>query len=246
MARARNLKPSFFMDDDIAEIHPLGRLLFQGLWCVADREGRLADKPKKIKAELLPYDNCNVERLLQDLDEARFIVRYERDGKRYIQVRQFKKHQNPHVKEPPSMIPPPDEHHANTGTGTAPAPDEHGAKPEVAGRIPDSGFPLTDSGFRIADPPSPPPDPGLPHPLREHRNGSAAVALARPATAKTGGKRGESTPTAIGALTANALGMDPGELDRLGKEYGMQPKAKELRDEFHLRVAQERQRRATA
>jgi hypothetical protein len=242
MPRARNLKPSFFTDDELAEQPPLGRLLFQALWCLADREGRLEDKPRKIKAEALPYDTCNIDRLLKDLHDARFIVRYEHDGKRYIQIRQFLKHQNPHVKEHPSTIPAPDSPPAKHGAETGQAPEN----PERAGLIVDSGFPLPDSGFRIADAPSPPPDPGLPHPLREHRNGSAASPLVRPATAKTVGKRGESTPTAIGALTANALGMDPGELDRLGKEYGMQPKAKELRDEFHLRVAQERQKRAAA
>ena len=54
MARARNLKPSFFTNDILAEVPALGRLLFQGLWCVADREGRLADRPRKLKAEILP------------------------------------------------------------------------------------------------------------------------------------------------------------------------------------------------
>ena len=37
--RARNLKPGFFKNETLAEIEPLGRLLFQGLWCMADREG---------------------------------------------------------------------------------------------------------------------------------------------------------------------------------------------------------------
>ena len=56
MARARNLKPSFFTNDKLAELHPLGRLLFAGLWTIADREGRLEDRPKRIKTDVsLPY-----------------------------------------------------------------------------------------------------------------------------------------------------------------------------------------------
>jgi hypothetical protein len=108
MARARNLKPSFFTDDELGKLPPLARLLFAGLWCIADREGRLQDKPDKIKALVLPYCHSNVNQLLDKLNEARFIARYEHDGHRYIQVRQFAKHQNPHVKEPKSTIPAPD------------------------------------------------------------------------------------------------------------------------------------------
>ena len=76
MARARSLKPGFFMNEVLAEIEPLGRLLFQGLWCLADREGRLDYRPKRLKAEILPYDDCNVEAQLQALHDRGFISRY--------------------------------------------------------------------------------------------------------------------------------------------------------------------------
>ena len=95
MARSRNIKPGFFLNDQLAEIEPLGRLLFAGLWCIADREGRLEDRPRRIKAEVLPYDNCDVDELLNQLAGRGFIVRYEVDGEGYIQVVNFIKHQNP-------------------------------------------------------------------------------------------------------------------------------------------------------
>ena len=67
-------------------------------------------------------DLAGVERLLTELARARFIVRYEHDGRRYIQVRRFAKHQNPHIKEAPSTIPAPGEHSASSGiSGTSPA-----------------------------------------------------------------------------------------------------------------------------
>lgn len=149
MARARNIKPSFFANDDLADINPLGRLLFIGLWTVADRDGRLEDRPRRIKAEILPYDDCDVDSLLNDLNQHGFIQRYEVDGERFIQVVNFTKHQNPHVKESASSIPAPDEHH------TSPVQDKFKPQPEPerAGLIPDSGFPLTDSGYQREDGP---------------------------------------------------------------------------------------------
>ena len=98
------------MNDQLAEIEPLGRLLFAGLWCIADREGRLEDRPKRIKAEVLPYDDCDVDDLLNKLAEREFIIRYEVNGEKYIQVVNFIKHQNPHYKEVPSEIPAPEGH----------------------------------------------------------------------------------------------------------------------------------------
>lgn len=135
MARSRNLKPSFFTNDRLAEIEPLGRLLFAGLWTIADREGRLEDRPKRIKAEILPYDNADTDKLLLDLQAAGFILRYSVNGGRFIQVLAFAKHQNPHVREGPSTIPAPDKHSAST----VPVP----AIPEPARLIPDSPIPLT-------------------------------------------------------------------------------------------------------
>lgn len=147
MARARNIKPGFFTNDLLAEIAPLGRILFAGLWTLADREGRLEDRPKKIKAEILPFDNCNADKLLADLNKHGFIKRYGVDGGSYIQIVKWKKHQNPHVKEAESTIPAPDEtpdkHSASTVQSTVQAPEI----PERAGLIPDSLNLIPDSGF---------------------------------------------------------------------------------------------------
>jgi hypothetical protein len=105
MARTRNLKPSFFTNDSLAEIDPLGRLLFQGLWCIADRDGRLLDRPKKIKVEILPFDDCDVEQYLKQLSARGFIERYVVDEVHYIQIVKFTKHQHPHPRETASEIP---------------------------------------------------------------------------------------------------------------------------------------------
>lgn len=105
MARARNLKPGFFKNDELAETGPLGMLLFEGLWTIADRAGRLEDRPLRIKAEVLPYFDADVDGLLSDLAERGFVRRYEAGGKRIVQVENFGKHQTPHPKEPASQLP---------------------------------------------------------------------------------------------------------------------------------------------
>ena len=122
MARARTLKPSFFQNEDLAACGPLGMILFEGLWCHADREGRLEDRPVRLKVQVLPYFDCDCDALLSCLEKSGFIIRYEVEGSKYIQVLSFKKHQNPHVKEAASCIPAPGLSGASTGnSGTSPA-----------------------------------------------------------------------------------------------------------------------------
>ena len=156
MARARNIKPGFFTNDVLAELPALTRLLFAGLWTIADREGRLEDRPKKIKAEVLPYDECDPDAMLEALQASGFIRRYTAAGKAVVQILAWDKHQNPHVKEAASTLP----EMGNPDASTEQAPDKHSAstvqapdedskagqpEPERAGLIPDSGFLIPDS-----------------------------------------------------------------------------------------------------
>lgn len=105
MARSRNIKPGFFSNEDLVELDFATRLLFAGLWTVADRARRLQDRPKKIKIDVFPADSLNVDAILQSLHDAKFIIRYEVDGTKYIQVTNWAKHQNPHHTENWSKIP---------------------------------------------------------------------------------------------------------------------------------------------
>lgn len=87
------IREGFFRNYELAQLSPLTRILFQGLWCLADKNGRLWDRPQQIKAECLPYDDCDIEKMLTELTDAGFIQRYEVGGKRCIQVVNFEKHQ---------------------------------------------------------------------------------------------------------------------------------------------------------
>jgi hypothetical protein len=93
-------------NEDLADLAPIARLLFIYLWMLADREGRLEDRPRKIKAKALPYDEVDADELLDELKAAGFIARYEVKGQRYIQIVTFLKHQKPHSNEIESNLPP--------------------------------------------------------------------------------------------------------------------------------------------
>lgn len=99
MARARNIKPAFFNNDLLAEIEPLGRLFFIGLWTISDYRGCLEWRPKRLKAQLLPYDNCDVDNIGINLDKSGFIRFYSVQGQTFAKIVNFDKHQNPHKNE---------------------------------------------------------------------------------------------------------------------------------------------------
>jgi len=110
--RTRNVKPAFFLNEHLAELSPHARLLFIGLWCMADCEGRLEDRPKRIKAALFPFEDFDADGCLEELAMCNdaFVTRYEVGGQRYIQINNFEKHQKPSTKEKlsGSVIPPRD------------------------------------------------------------------------------------------------------------------------------------------
>lgn len=106
MARARQLKPDFFLDEDLVELGFGTRLLFAGLWTLADREGRLEDRPRRIEMALFPADTIDIIPMLDELAGPGLIVRYEVEGRALIWIPGFPKHQRPHPREAPSGLPP--------------------------------------------------------------------------------------------------------------------------------------------
>lgn len=114
MPRARLIKHQFFLDEAVADCTEAAQLLFIGLWTLADKEGRLEDKPRVIKAQIFPYRDRDVDALLNELATAGLLQRYNVNGVNLIQIRTFTKHQHCHVKEPPSQLPAPNEHRTRT------------------------------------------------------------------------------------------------------------------------------------
>jgi hypothetical protein len=104
--RIRALKPGFFKNEALAALSPWHRLAFAGVWCCADRDGRLEDRPKRLKAEIFPYDaEINMDELLTDLTADGFLRRYTVNNLALIDIPSWPKHQHPRQDEPPSLFP---------------------------------------------------------------------------------------------------------------------------------------------
>jgi hypothetical protein len=109
VARTRSIKPSFFKNEYLAECEPMARLLFVGLWTLADSQGRMEFRPLRIKAELFPYENCDILGLLKQLADKGFVRAYESGDVRVLEIPTFGDHQRCHPDERDEGLPPPDE-----------------------------------------------------------------------------------------------------------------------------------------
>jgi hypothetical protein len=155
MSRVRLIHPGATKDEALCRCSVQARLAWAYLPCYADREGRLADKPVTLRFEIFPADlGVDMEALLDELAAAGLIVRYLADGRRYIQIRTFARHQKPHRREAPSFIPPPaDPGQAQDRPGT----DLGQAKADLfpAGRAVTDPDPVSDP---VGDPEDPHPE----------------------------------------------------------------------------------------
>lgn len=142
MPRSRNIKPGFFSNENLVELDFATRLLFIGMWTEADREGRMEDRPKRLKMALFPADDVDIESMLCGLERQGFIARYQVGECRAIQIVNWSKHQNPHMKETHSVIPAQPSSTGDSGeedASTMQAPDKHSSIPaDSLNLIPDS------------------------------------------------------------------------------------------------------------
>ena len=106
MARIRTIKPELFFDEELAKLDARIRLFFIGLFCQADKGGKMEDRPDRIKATIFPYQRFDADLALNKLS-PKFVTRYELNGKKYLKINSFLKHQRPHHTEIESIIPEP-------------------------------------------------------------------------------------------------------------------------------------------
>lgn len=107
--RDRIIRAAFFTNDQVAALSMVARLLYIGLWTIADREGRLQNRPARIQVHLMPFDDgVDIKQELQALADGGFIHLYEVDGKKLIQIANWKKHvkKSIHWNETDSELPP--------------------------------------------------------------------------------------------------------------------------------------------
>lgn len=96
MARIRSVHPGQWTAGDFLECSPMARLLALALRNHADDHGVFRWKPKTIKAECLPADNCDIECLLAELITNDQVQKYAApDGKEYGIIIDFTQWQRP-------------------------------------------------------------------------------------------------------------------------------------------------------
>ena len=110
MARARQIKPTFFMHEVVAGLPAMVRLYWIGLWTLADRSGRVDFRPMRVKAQIFPYEDFNVEEATLLLESKGFAQRCKfENGLTVLYICNWEKHQRPHQNESQSELPPMDE-----------------------------------------------------------------------------------------------------------------------------------------
>lgn len=105
MPRNRSLPHTVFSDDKLAMLPFEARWLLLGLATIADREGRLEDRPARIKAAILPYDDVDTDGILTLLDSRGHIARWVSNGVAIIEIMSFSERYAPHYKEAESQLP---------------------------------------------------------------------------------------------------------------------------------------------
>ena len=111
MARMRAIKPGIMTNEDLCDLGAYAYILFTSLWMLADRDGRLEYRPRRIKVEGMPHwDEItakDVENLVEKLCEKGFVQLYEVAGVRYLCITKWREHQHPDPREAQSKLPAP-------------------------------------------------------------------------------------------------------------------------------------------
>lgn len=123
MARIRSVKPEFWADRKLAKrVSRDGRLLYIGLWNLADEHARLNGDPLWIKGQVFPYDDDigvkEVVVLLEQLEGLERILRYEVGDDPYIYLPKLGFHQRLQPWKVDSRIPAPPGFTASSENGT--------------------------------------------------------------------------------------------------------------------------------
>ncbi|MFF0821204.1 hypothetical protein ACFYUR_12535 [Micromonospora haikouensis] len=114
MARIRSVKPEYWADQDLAEqVSRDARLLYIGLWNLADEHSRLRGDPRYIKGQLFPYDDDltpdTIAGLLGSLALAGKVVQYRTPTGTFIYLPKLAGHQRLEPDKVPTKLPGPDD-----------------------------------------------------------------------------------------------------------------------------------------
>lgn len=96
--KIRSIRPEFFADPTMAELSHEARLLYIGLWCYVDDDGRGEWLPKQIDGLIFPMEDVDIHALLEQLVSSARIVRYTDGDRDYFHIPTFTEYQKPNRK----------------------------------------------------------------------------------------------------------------------------------------------------
>jgi hypothetical protein len=143
MARMRSIKPEFWADEELADLPRDARMLYMGMWNVADEHGRLRGDPRYIKGQIFPYDDDlgakDIDAYLDALALAHKVQRYRVDNAAYLYLPNLGKHQRLESEKVPSRLPepPPITDPNSSAQWSGKFPDESARRPHEPVPFPD-------------------------------------------------------------------------------------------------------------
>lgn len=96
--KIRSIRPEFFADPTMAELTHEARLLYVGLWCYVDDDGRGEWLPKQIDGQIFPLEDVDIHALLEQLVRSERVVRYSDGDRDYFYIPTFTEYQKPNRK----------------------------------------------------------------------------------------------------------------------------------------------------
>lgn len=107
--RIRSIKPEIYSHEGLYEAEvfyklPL-RVAYMALIACCDREGRFRWQPRRLKLHMLPYDDVDMEKVLNAFEERGFIKKYVFKGEFYGCIPSWNRHQKINSREKDSELP---------------------------------------------------------------------------------------------------------------------------------------------
>lgn len=90
MARKRMIDPSIWQSEDFSKLSTLAKLVFIGLFSLADDEGRGRCNPVYLKSTLFPYEegirSTDIDKTLSEISSNMSVIFYSCDGSNYYSL----------------------------------------------------------------------------------------------------------------------------------------------------------------
>ncbi len=90
MARKRMIDPNIWQSEDFSKLSTLAKLVFIGLFSLADDEGRGRSNPVYLKSSLFPYEesirSADIDKTLSEISSNMSVIFYSCDGNSYYSL----------------------------------------------------------------------------------------------------------------------------------------------------------------